>query len=86
MRDKPVALVTGGATGIGAACCRALAAEGFCIGIHYRKSEQKAQALLAEISEGFLIQADLASIEQIDAMIGNLKDAAGRRGRLEPAP
>jgi 3-oxoacyl-[acyl-carrier protein] reductase len=76
--DKPVALVTGGATGIGAACCRALAAEGFCVGIHYRKSEQKAQALLAEIPEGFLIQADLASIEQIDALIGKLKDAAGR--------
>jgi 3-oxoacyl-[acyl-carrier protein] reductase len=39
---------------------------------------KKAQTLLAEIKEGFLIQADLASIEQIDAMIGKLKDAAGR--------
>ena len=78
MIEKPVALVTGGATGIGAACCRALAAEGFYVGIHYRKSEQKAQTLLAEIKDGFLISADLASIEQIDAMIGKLKDAAGR--------
>jgi len=76
--DKPVALVTGGATGIGAACCRALAAEGFYVGIHYRKSEQKAQALSTEIKDGFLIQTDLSSIEQIDAMIGKLKDVAGR--------
>ena len=76
--DKPVALVTGGATGIGAACCRALAAEGFHIGVHYRKSEQKAQALLAEIKDGFLVQADLSAIEQIDAMIGKLKETAGR--------
>jgi 3-oxoacyl-[acyl-carrier protein] reductase len=78
MIEKPVALVTGGATGIGAACCRALAAEGFHVGIHYRKSEQKAQALLAEIKDGFLISADLASIEQIDVMMGKLKELAGR--------
>jgi 3-oxoacyl-[acyl-carrier protein] reductase len=78
MIEKPVALVTGGATGIGASCCRSLASEGFHVGIHYRKSEQKAQTLLAEIKDGFLIPTDLASIEQIDLMIGKLKDAAGR--------
>lgn len=76
--DKSVALVTGGGTGIGAACCRALAAEGFHVGIHYRKSEQKAQALLAEIKDGFLIQADLSNIEQIDEMIAKIKNALGR--------
>ena len=76
--DKPVALVTGGAIGIGAACCRALAVEGFRVGIHYRKSEEKAQALLAEIKDGFLISADLAVIEQIDAMVARLKDEVRR--------
>jgi 3-oxoacyl-[acyl-carrier protein] reductase len=78
MIEKPVALVTGGAKGIGAACCRALAAEGFYVGIHYNKSAEKAQKLLTEIKEGFLIQADLSDIEQVDAMIGKIKDTIGR--------
>ena len=76
--DKPIALVTGGATGIGAACCRALAAEGFRVGLHYRRSSQAAQALRDEIKDSFLVQADLSRIDQIDAMVANLKDAAGR--------
>lgn len=76
--DQPVAIVTGGATGIGAACARALAAEGFCVGIHYRKSSEKAQALLGEIHHGFLIQSDLAALDQIDAMVGKIKETAGR--------
>jgi 3-oxoacyl-[acyl-carrier protein] reductase len=78
MSDKPVALVTGGATGIGSACCRALAAEGFRVGIHYRKSAEKAQKLLDEIKDGFLIKADLANIEDVEAMVGKLKEVAGR--------
>jgi len=76
--EKPVALVTGGATGIGAACCRALSAEGFHVGIHYRKSAQQAQKVLAEIKDGFLIQADLANIEDVEAMVAKLKEGAGR--------
>ncbi len=78
MMDKPVALVTGGAKGIGAACCRALAAEGFHVGIHYNQSTAQAQTLLNEVEAGFLIQADLSKIEQIDAMVGKIKDSAGR--------
>jgi 3-oxoacyl-[acyl-carrier protein] reductase len=78
MIEKPVALVTGGAKGIGAACCRALAAEGFYIGIHYNQSVGSAQQLLDEINDGFLIQADLSDIGQVDAMIGKIKDTAGR--------
>ena len=78
MKDKPVALITGGATGIGAACCRALAAEGFHVGIHYRKSAEQAQKILDEIKDGFLIQADLADIEDVEAMVAKIKEDAGR--------
>ncbi len=78
MIEKPVALVTGGAKGIGAACCRALAVEGFHAGIHYNKSSERALQLLEEIKDGFLIQADLSDLGQVDAMIGKIKDTVGR--------
>jgi len=78
MNEKPVAVVTGGGTGIGAACCRLLAKEGFTIGIHYRKSEAQAKELLAEIGGAFLIQADIADIDQVDALVNQIKEAAGR--------
>jgi 3-oxoacyl-[acyl-carrier protein] reductase len=80
IHQKPVALVTGGATGIGAACCRALAAEGFRVGIHYRSSEQSARSLLDTIGDGFLLQADLADISQVEALVLDLK---GRANRLD---
>lgn len=75
---RPVAVVTGAGTGIGLACCRALAENGFCVGIHYRKSENSARELLKSIGDGFLVRADLADIAQIDAMVGEIKDQAGR--------
>jgi 3-oxoacyl-[acyl-carrier protein] reductase len=78
MTDQKVAIVTGGGTGIGAACCRALAKEEFRVGIHYRRSAEGAKAVLREIGNGFLIQADLADIEQVETMAGGLKESAGR--------
>ncbi len=78
MNQKPVALVTGGATGIGAACCRAFADHGFIVGIHYHSSDQKARALLDEIGNGFLLRADLADIDHVEAMITDLKSRTNR--------
>jgi len=75
---KKVAVVTGGATGIGAACVRELAAKGFRVGIHYRSSAAAALSLLAEIGDGFLLPADLADIAQIDAMLEALKGQTDR--------
>ena len=78
MSDQPVALVTGGGTGIGAACCRQLAAEGFRVGIHYRSSEEKAKKLAAELEGAFAIKADLMDSESLDALIREWKGLAGR--------
>ena len=74
---RPVALVTGGGTGIGAACCRALAAAGFRVGVHYRSSEEKALKLVAELQDGFAIRADLSNPEDVEALVKQLKEDAG---------
>jgi 3-oxoacyl-[acyl-carrier protein] reductase len=76
--EKPVALVTGGGTGIGAACCRALAAEGFRVGVHYRSSEEAATGLAAGLDDAFTLRADLAVAEEIEALVTELKEQAGR--------
>lgn len=76
---RPVALVTGGGTGIGAACCRALATEGFRVGVHFRSSEEKARKLVAELPGGFALKADLSSPEEIDALVKELKTESGGR-------
>lgn len=78
MSDQPVALVTGGGTGIGAACCRRLAAEGFRVGIHYRSSEEKARKLAAELDGAFTVKADLMEPESLDELVKELKEVAGR--------
>ena len=74
---KPVAIVTGGGTGIGAACCKALSAEGFKIGIHYRRSEDQAKDVLSQIEDGFLLKADLADVDEVEEMAKSIKSIAG---------
>ncbi len=57
MMEKPVAIVTGGGTGIGAACTRALESEGFRVGSNYIPViEEPSKAVLVEIKEGFLVK------------------------------
>ena len=78
MSDTPVALVTGAATGIGAACARALSAEGFRVVVHYRSSAEKAKKLLSEIPGSVGMQADLSQPEAIEALVKELKEETGR--------
>jgi len=78
MTPKKVAVVTGGATGIGAACCRALAARGFRVGIHYHHSEAAARDLREEIGDGFLLRADLARTDEVEAMVEVLRRETDR--------
>ena len=78
MSEKKVALVTGGATGIGAACVRELSAKGFRVGIHYRSSGDDAERLRSEIGDGFLLPADLTATDQVDALMERLKGETDR--------
>jgi len=78
MSETRVALVTGGGTGIGAACCRALAAEGFRVAVHYRSSQETARKLAAELADAFALRADLASSESIDGLVAELKQQTDR--------
>lgn len=78
MSEKRVAIVTGGGTGIGAACVRELSAKGFRVGIHYRSSGEAAASLLAEIGDGFLLPADLADVGQVESMAEAIKKETDR--------
>lgn len=75
--ETRIALVTGGGTGIGAACCRELAAAGLQVGIHYNSSREPAEALSAEIAGSFLLQADLATEEGAESVYRALKERGG---------
>ena len=76
--ETPVALVTGAGTGIGAACARALAEEGFRVAVHYRSSESKAREVAEKLPNAFTICADITKPEEVDALIKEMKAEAGR--------
>jgi 3-oxoacyl-[acyl-carrier protein] reductase len=79
-----VALVTGGARGIGAATARALADAGAHVAISYSASGAQAEALIAELeSKGVraaAFKADQADAAQVDGLV---KAVHKRFGRLD---
>jgi 3-oxoacyl-[acyl-carrier protein] reductase len=74
MTEKPLALVTGGGTGIGAACCRELSRAGFKIAVHYNESEKAAADVAREIGDSVLVRADLSSAEGVNALYERMKE------------
>ena len=75
--EKKIALVTGGATGIGRACCRALSEAGFCVGVHYNSSAAPAEALVAELGDAFALQANLSEADGVESVYRALKERGG---------
>ncbi|GIG66718.1 SDR family NAD(P)-dependent oxidoreductase [Phytomonospora endophytica] len=72
-----VALVTGSASGIGAATARRLAADGMTVVVHSRSSREAGEALAAELG-GTYLQADLADDGEAAGLVPRALDAHGR--------
>ncbi|MBS7810088.1 SDR family NAD(P)-dependent oxidoreductase [Roseococcus pinisoli] len=76
-----VVLVTGAASGIGAACCRALAGPGTSLLIHTRQSVEKAEQVAAEVrAKGALAEVILGDIGETDvpaALVARAQQAFG---------
>ena len=66
------AIVTGGAKRIGAALCRALAADGWHLLIHYNNSDGEAEALAAELGNAAIVRAELAEPDAADRIMAGL--------------
>jgi 3-oxoacyl-[acyl-carrier protein] reductase len=72
-----VALVTGGARGIGAACCLALAQQGAAVIINYHQSKDAAERLEEEIrnanGQARSFRADVSKPDQVEALFQFIK-------------
>jgi 3-oxoacyl-[acyl-carrier protein] reductase len=65
------ALVTGGARGIGAEICRALAADGYRVAVNFNRSEAEAAALASETGS-VAVRADVSDFAAVSGMFERL--------------
>ncbi|HEY8363946.1 MAG TPA: 3-oxoacyl-[acyl-carrier-protein] reductase [Haloplasmataceae bacterium] len=74
-----VAVVTGGATGIGREICKTLDSLGATIVINYNSSIESAQNLSKELrQEAFLVQANIANFEEAEKLINETVNKFGK--------
>lgn len=78
---RPVALVTGGSRGIGAATAHALAGRGYDVAVTYRNKAARASEVVAAIerggTRGRAIACDITSPPEVEALNSALRDWAG---------
>lgn len=80
MSKNKIALVTGGARGIGRAICRSLAKDGFKIAINYNNSEKEATALkneLSDITEVEIFKCDVSDSVAVKGMFSEISQKLG---------
>ncbi|MGP3533656.1 SDR family NAD(P)-dependent oxidoreductase [Microbacterium sp. RD1] len=83
MTNRPLALVTGSASGIGRACALRLAAAGYDVTINYSRSRDRAEATLEELHRlGGRHRAIAADVSD-DAAVRDLVHDAAIGGRLD---
>jgi 3-oxoacyl-[acyl-carrier protein] reductase len=77
---QPVAVVTGGAGGIGVAICEAMAAAGFAVVVGYRRSAEAAIALAARLPGAghVALPAPVADSAALNALARQLQERFGR--------
>ena len=78
--NNKVALVTGGARGIGRAICRSLANDGFKIAINYNNSEKYAQSLkdeLSQITDAEIFRCDVSDADAVRKMFSEVSRKLG---------
>jgi len=78
--NNKVALVTGGARGIGRAICRSLANDGFKIAINYNNSEKEATSLkdeLSAIAEVEAFKCDVSDSNSVKEMFAEISRTLG---------
>ncbi|MEJ2369064.1 MAG: SDR family NAD(P)-dependent oxidoreductase [Acidobacteriota bacterium] len=75
---RKVALVTGASRGLGAHVARALAGAGYRVAVNYRRDEEAARRVAAELPEGLSIRGDVGSAAEVSGMAGLLEERWGR--------
>ncbi|KAI0102881.1 short chain dehydrogenase [Nemania sp. FL0031] len=88
--DAPVALITAGSAGLGAAASKLFAKNGYRVVVNYSNNAERAAALLAELpglsplshdtgtTNAIVVKADLGSREEIGSLIQQTIDQFGR--------
>ena len=81
INSEKIAVVTGGASGIGETIVRALCRDGFAVAINYNRSEAQALALASELCAAgnnvIAVKADVSSSTEVNEMINAVKTKLG---------